>query len=59
MLRLGKRFDCTLGFKQLLGAGDDEGRITPLPYAIRARWEHPVGLAVAGSRHLSLTLGHP
>ena len=43
----------------VLEAGDDEGRITPLPYAIRARWEHAVGLAVAGSRHLSLTLGHP
>jgi hypothetical protein len=43
----------------VLEAGDDEGRITPLPFAIRARWEHPAGLAVSGSRQLSLTVEHP
>jgi hypothetical protein len=43
----------------VLNAGDDEGRITPLPFAIRATWEHSVGLAVSGARQLSLTVEHP
>ena len=43
----------------VLEAGDDEGRITSLPFAIRAKWEHPVGIAVSGSRQLSLIVEHP
>jgi hypothetical protein len=43
----------------VLEAGDDEGRITPLSVATRAQWAHPVGLAVSGSRQLSLIIEHP